>query len=113
MSGGEVASSTAERSRMPAYDEVHAAGERALEDLDAAAMAYAGSFTAATAAERTLLRDELTRVCLPFASRSVPLPLRPAPAPPLPRPRRPPRGSRAGRPARAGQGHRPVRSRAR
>jgi RNA polymerase sigma-B factor len=54
---------------MPAYDEVHAAGERALEDLDAAAMAYAGSFTAATTAERTLLRDELTRFCLPFAGR--------------------------------------------
>ena len=54
---------------MPAYDDVHAAGERALEDLDAAAMAYAESFTTATPAARTLLRDELTRFCLPFAGR--------------------------------------------
>jgi RNA polymerase sigma-B factor len=54
---------------MPAYDDVHAAGERALEDLDAAAMAYAQSFTTATPAARTALRDELTRFCLPFAGR--------------------------------------------
>ena len=54
---------------MPAYDDVHAAGERALEDLDAAAMAYAESFATATPAERTVLRDDLTRFCLPFAGR--------------------------------------------
>jgi RNA polymerase sigma-B factor len=54
---------------MPAHDDVHAAGERALEDLDAAAMAYAESFTTATPAARTALRDELARFCLPFAGR--------------------------------------------
>ena len=54
---------------MPAHDDVATPDERALEDLDAAAMAYAGSFTTAAPGERAALRDELTRFCLPFASR--------------------------------------------
>jgi RNA polymerase sigma-B factor len=54
---------------LPAHDDVQAAGERALEDLDAAALAYAESLAAATAGERAALRDELTRFCLPFAGR--------------------------------------------
>jgi RNA polymerase sigma-B factor len=54
---------------MPAFDDVHAPGEHALEDLDAAAMAYAHSFTTATSSERAVLRDQLARVCLPFAGR--------------------------------------------
>jgi RNA polymerase sigma-B factor len=54
---------------MPAHDDVHAPGEEVLEDLDAAAMAYADSFTTATPAERAALRDRLTRFCLPFAGR--------------------------------------------
>jgi RNA polymerase sigma-B factor len=54
---------------LPAHDDVQAAGEHALEDLDAAALAYAGSLAAATAGERAALRDQLTRFCLPFAGR--------------------------------------------
>ena len=54
---------------MPAHDDLHAAGEHALADLDTAAMAYAEAFTTATPAQRAVLRDELTRVCLPFAGR--------------------------------------------
>jgi RNA polymerase sigma-B factor len=54
---------------LPAHDDVQAAGERVLEDLDAAALAYAGSLATAMAGERAALRDELTRFCLPFAAR--------------------------------------------
>jgi RNA polymerase sigma-B factor len=54
---------------MPAQDDVHTPGEHALEDLDAAAMAYADSFATATARQRMVLREQLTRVCLPFAGR--------------------------------------------
>jgi len=54
---------------MPAHDDVHAPGEHALDDLDSAAMAYAEGFITATPVQRTVLRDELTRVCLPFAGR--------------------------------------------
>jgi RNA polymerase sigma-B factor len=54
---------------MPAHDDVQASAEHALEDLDAAAIAYAESFTTAAPSKRTVLRDELTRFCLPFAGR--------------------------------------------
>ena len=54
---------------MPAHDDVHAPSEEILEDLDAAAMAYADSFATASPAERAALRDRLTRFCLPFAGR--------------------------------------------
>jgi RNA polymerase sigma-B factor len=54
---------------MAAHDDVLASAERALEDLDAAAISYAKSFTTAAPGERTVLRDELTRFCLPFAGR--------------------------------------------
>ena len=54
---------------MPTHDDVQAPGDDVLEDLDAAAMAYAGSFATATPAERAVLRERLTRFCLPFASR--------------------------------------------
>jgi RNA polymerase sigma-B factor len=54
---------------MPAQDDVHAPGEHALEDLDAAAMAYAESFATATVGERRVLREQLTWVCLAFAGR--------------------------------------------
>ncbi|MBU2664400.1 SigB/SigF/SigG family RNA polymerase sigma factor [Actinoplanes bogorensis] len=40
-----------------------------LEDLDAAALIYAERSAPAPAAERTALRDDLTRLCLPFARR--------------------------------------------
>jgi RNA polymerase sigma-B factor len=53
---------------MPAYDDVQAP-ERMLEDLDAAALDFAGRSSTASAAEVAVLRDELTRYCLPFASR--------------------------------------------
>ncbi|OJF10290.1 SigB/SigF/SigG family RNA polymerase sigma factor [Couchioplanes caeruleus] len=42
---------------------------RVLEDLDAAAVDYAARVAAASDAERAVLRDRLTRVCLPFAGR--------------------------------------------
>ncbi|MEV4642702.1 SigB/SigF/SigG family RNA polymerase sigma factor [Actinoplanes sp. NPDC049548] len=51
---------------MPAQDE---AQTRVLEDLDAAALHYATRMAEASGAERTALRDELTRTCLPFAGR--------------------------------------------
>ena len=54
---------------MPAHDDVQVPGEHALEDLDAVAMAYAESFATATPTERAVLRDQLTRFCLPFAGR--------------------------------------------
>ena len=40
-----------------------------LEDLDAAALAYAERIATASPAERGALRDALTRLCLPFAGR--------------------------------------------
>jgi RNA polymerase sigma-B factor len=54
---------------MPAPDELEAPAEHVLEDLDGAAAAYAERFGSASAAERAVLRDELTRLCLPFAGR--------------------------------------------
>ncbi|MFI5495651.1 SigB/SigF/SigG family RNA polymerase sigma factor [Actinoplanes sp. NPDC051859] len=51
---------------MPAQEQSPA---RALEDLDAAAAEYASRAECATAAERAVLRNELARVCLPFAGR--------------------------------------------
>src|SRR3954447_5549133 len=40
-----------------------------IEDLDAAATDYATRFRVAGPAERAALREELTRLCLPFAGR--------------------------------------------
>jgi RNA polymerase sigma-B factor len=54
---------------MPAYEDVQAPSDRALEDLDAAAVEYAERATDAAASVRAVLRDELTRYCLPFAGR--------------------------------------------
>jgi RNA polymerase sigma-B factor len=54
---------------MPAQDDVQVSGDHALEDLDAAALTYAGSFADATPGERAALREELARFCLPFAGR--------------------------------------------
>ncbi len=54
---------------MPAYEDVQAPSDRALEDLDAAAVEYAERATDAAASMRAVLRDELTRYCLPFAGR--------------------------------------------
>ena len=42
---------------------------RVLEDLDAAAVEYATRIAGASDGARAALRDELTRVCLPFAGR--------------------------------------------
>jgi RNA polymerase sigma-B factor len=54
---------------MPARDEFPATAEDVLEDLDAAAVAYADEATAASPCVKARLRDELTFQCLPFASR--------------------------------------------
>lgn len=54
---------------MPAHDDVHVSAVHPLEDLDAAALAYAASFATATQDERAVLRDDLARFCLPFAGR--------------------------------------------
>ena len=54
---------------MPAYEDVQAPADRALEDLDAAAVEYAEHLADAGSARREALRDELTRYCLPFAGR--------------------------------------------
>jgi RNA polymerase sigma-B factor len=51
---------------MPAQDETQT---RVLEDLDAAATDYATRMAGASGAERAVLRDALTRTCLPFAGR--------------------------------------------
>ncbi|BCJ56384.1 hypothetical protein Asp14428_78590 [Actinoplanes sp. NBRC 14428] len=51
---------------MPAQDDTHT---RVLEDLDTAAVEYATRMAEASAPERAVLRDELTRTCLPFAGR--------------------------------------------
>jgi len=54
---------------MPAQHEVHSPSDHALEDLDAAAIEYAGDAGEASADERAVLRERFTRRCLPFASR--------------------------------------------
>ncbi len=54
---------------MPAYEDVQAPADRALEDLDAAAVEYAERTRDAAAPERAVLRDDLARYCLPFAGR--------------------------------------------
>ncbi len=54
---------------MPAHDDVQAPADRALEDLDAAAVEYAEQARDAAPARREALRDDLTRFCLPFAGR--------------------------------------------
>jgi RNA polymerase sigma-B factor len=54
---------------MPAYDDVQAPADRALEDLDAAALEYAERARDAAPHRREALRDDLTRFCLPFAGR--------------------------------------------
>jgi RNA polymerase sigma-B factor len=54
---------------MPGQHEVHSPSDRVLEDLDAAALAYAGDAGTASSDERATLRDAFTRRCLPFASR--------------------------------------------
>lgn len=51
---------------MPAQDDTQT---RVLEDLDAAATDYATRMAGASDAERAVLRDALTRTCLPFAGR--------------------------------------------
>ncbi|MEV6597469.1 SigB/SigF/SigG family RNA polymerase sigma factor [Actinoplanes sp. NPDC051346] len=45
------------------------ASARVLEDLDAAAIDYATRASTASKAGRAVLRDDLTRLCLPFAGR--------------------------------------------
>jgi RNA polymerase sigma-B factor len=54
---------------MPAYNEFQATAEDTLGDLDAAAVAYAAAVAAAPPCVKGRLRDELTFLCLPFASR--------------------------------------------
>jgi len=54
---------------MPAPDNVQAPRDRALEDLDPAALAYAESFGSAPAGARAELREGLVRQCLPLAGR--------------------------------------------
>ena len=54
---------------MSANDRVPVAPDTGLEDLDAAAAAYAGRAAEAEPAERAVLREALTRLCLPFATR--------------------------------------------
>ena len=54
---------------MRARDQVGGAADSVLEDLDAAAVAYAERRAAATPAQLETLRDGLVRHCLPFAGR--------------------------------------------
>jgi RNA polymerase sigma-B factor len=54
---------------MPGQHEVHSPSDRALEDLDAAALAYAGDALEAPAGRRAALRERFARRCLPFANR--------------------------------------------
>ena len=54
---------------MPAQENIEAPADLALEDLDAAAVAYAERSREASASAQAALRDELTRHCLPFAGR--------------------------------------------
>ncbi|MGA5299271.1 SigB/SigF/SigG family RNA polymerase sigma factor [Nucisporomicrobium flavum] len=51
---------------MPAQED---SSTRVLEDLDAAAVDYATRIAGASGPARAALRDELTRICLPFAGR--------------------------------------------
>ncbi|MEV4708024.1 SigB/SigF/SigG family RNA polymerase sigma factor [Actinoplanes sp. NPDC049316] len=51
---------------MPARDD---SSTRVLEDLDAAAVDYATRIAGASDSVRAALRDDLTRICLPFAGR--------------------------------------------
>lgn len=54
---------------MPVPDQTVSTSDQALEDLDAAALAYAADRAGAPAERRSALRDDLTRLCLPFAAR--------------------------------------------
>ncbi|MEU4426753.1 SigB/SigF/SigG family RNA polymerase sigma factor [Actinoplanes sp. NPDC024001] len=54
---------------MSARGQVGEAAENTLEDLDAAALAYAERRAAASPAEVETLRDDMVRFCLPFAGR--------------------------------------------
>jgi RNA polymerase sigma-B factor len=54
---------------MPARDELEGTVDRTLEDLDLAALDYAGSVASVPAADRAGLRDGLVRRCLPLAAR--------------------------------------------
>jgi RNA polymerase sigma-B factor len=54
---------------VPVYSGSPATTDGNLEDLDAAALAYAECLTTASRAERVQYRDELVRYCLPFAGR--------------------------------------------
>jgi RNA polymerase sigma-B factor len=54
---------------MPAHNEFQANAQDTLEDLDAAAVAYADKVAAGPTRVKGRLRDELTFLCLPFASR--------------------------------------------
>jgi RNA polymerase sigma-B factor len=54
---------------MPAYEDVQTPVDRALEDLDAAALEYAEQARKVGGDRQAALRDQLTRYCLPFAGR--------------------------------------------
>ncbi|MEU8658065.1 SigB/SigF/SigG family RNA polymerase sigma factor [Actinoplanes philippinensis] len=54
---------------MPSRGQVGVTAEGMLEDLDAAALAYADRREGATSAEAEASREELIRYCLPFAGR--------------------------------------------
>jgi RNA polymerase sigma-B factor len=54
---------------MPAPDDIRVQADNGLEDLDAAALSYAERAAGVSDAEAAALRDEMTRYCLPFASR--------------------------------------------
>jgi RNA polymerase sigma-B factor len=54
---------------MPAPDELEGTADRTLEDLDLAALDYAGSLASVPVADRAGLRDGLVRRCLPLATR--------------------------------------------
>jgi RNA polymerase sigma-B factor len=54
---------------MPAHDVVKAPADRAVENLDAAALAHAERIAVLPAAEASRCREEFIRLCLPFAGR--------------------------------------------
>jgi RNA polymerase sigma-B factor len=54
---------------MPSRGQVGEPAENTLEDLDAAALAYAGRRAGASPAELDAAREDLVRYCLPFAGR--------------------------------------------
>ena len=54
---------------MPSRGQIGEPAENTLEDLDAAATAYAARREGATPAEAVALREQLVRFCLPFAGR--------------------------------------------